>query len=68
MNKIKEMGIVLVALVSLGGLISCTPVKAKPQPQIPVKKVSASKEAGQPRWTEVPGLKDEYTKYFNYKP
>ena len=63
MNRIKEMGIVLLAL---GGLISCTPVKAKPQPQIPVKKVSASKEAGQPRWTDVPGLKDEYTKYFNY--
>ena len=66
MNKIKEMGIVLLALVGVGFLGSCTPVKAKPQPQIPVKKVSASKETGQPRWTDVPGLKDEYTKYFDY--
>ena len=65
MNKIKEMGIVLLALVGVGFLGSCTPVKAKQQPQIPVKKASTA-ESTQPRWTEVPGLKDEYTKYFNY--
>ena len=57
--------IVAVAAVT----ISCVPVKERPQPQIPIKKSTSTvqtPEEPQPKWTEVPALKDEYTKYFDY--
>ena len=48
-------------------LISCVPVKEKPQPQIPVKKATVSiieeSAADQKNWMDVPALKDEYKKY-----
>ena len=55
---------VLAAWVILSS-VSCVPVKEKPKAQFAVKK-NTEKEAAQPKWTEVPALKDEYTKYFDY--
>ncbi len=48
---------------------SCFPVKEKPQPQIPIKKLSSIEEqskAKQKNWLEVPALKDAYKPYFDY--
>ena len=69
MKKIKLIGGVL--LVVLGGVVfsACTQTKSKNQPQfqaqLSVKKTEAP-GATQPRWTDVPALKDELTKYFDY--
>ena len=62
-------GVILCSVV----LISCSSkkeTKQKAEPVIPVKISSASssteKNSKQQTWTEVPALKDEYTKYFDY--
>ena len=62
-------GVILCSVV----LISCSSkkeTKQKAEPVIPVKISSASSSTGknskQQTWTEVPALKDEYTKYFDY--
>ena len=69
MNKLTKACAITMGIALSLFLISCVPVKEKPQPIIPIKKLSSTaKEADtvQPKWTEVPALKDEYTKYFDY--
>ena len=61
-------GAVVIIFTAL--FISCVPVKPKQQPQIPVKKATVSiiqeTATNQKNWKDVPALKDEYTKYFDY--
>ena len=69
-NNLKTLFISAIVIICAAFLMSCVPVKERPQPQIPVKMVSSAVQkedaAPQPKWTEVPSLKDEYTKYFDY--
>ena len=69
-NILKKLTAGAFTLVLAAILISCVPVKEKPQPQIPVKKATVSiieeSNTVQPNWKDAPALKDEYKKYFDY--
>ena len=69
-NILKKLTAGAFILVLAAILISCVPVKEKPQPQIPVKKATVSiieeSNTVQPNWKDAPALKDEYKKYFDY--
>ena len=69
-NILKKLTAGAFTLVLAAILISCVPVKEKPQPQIPVKKAAVSlieeSNTVQTNWKDAPALKDEYKKYFDY--
>ena len=70
MKRINILTSFLLAVTFMGGLVSCVPVKEKPQSQVPIPKslTNTIKESGevQPNWKDVPALKDALAPYFDY--
>ena len=69
-TNLKKIIIMLYIAICGAIFLSCVPVKEKPQPQLPLKKVSSVLEKdsapAQPKWTEVDSLKEAYKDYFDY--
>ena len=71
-NILKKLAAGFLGLACAAILISCNSpkeTKENRQPVIPVKvgtPVQEQNSQSQPKWTEVPAIKDEYTKYFDY--
>ena len=71
-NILKKLAAGFLGLACAAILFSCNPskeTKENRQPVIPVKvgtPVQEQNSQSQPKWTEVPAIKDEYTKYFDY--